>query len=125
MATGRIADRQLLFLANRSQLPMHQAKGLSVDGNSDLLFMLHDGSAIKIWVNDCPHNHRPLHYLKDQFLSADGSHIVCYAHSAHFDKHTGYCFAGPCQGQYLRSIPHIEIGDAIYIDASHLSQLRD
>lgn len=125
MDTRRIAERQLLFLAHKSQLLEHQAKGLSLDGKRDQLFMLNDANGIKIWINDCPHQHRPLEYRKDQFLSADGSHIVCYAHSAHFDKSSGYCFAGPCQGQSLRSIPHIEIGDAIYIDSNDLSQLRD
>ena len=53
-----------------------------------------------------------MEYRQDQFLSGDGSHIVCFAHSAHFDIRTGLCFAGPCTGESLIKVPvHIEDGE--------------
>ena len=82
-------------------LPDGQSRGLLRDGNDDQVFAVRRGDDVFVWLNDCPHNHRPLEYRQDRFLSADGQHIVCYAHSAHFDIRTGHCFAGPCEGDRL------------------------
>lgn len=99
------------------------AKGISLDGREDQLFFSISQGVVTLWVNDCPHNHRPLEYQKDKFLSADGGHIVCYAHSAHFDKVTGECFAGPCKGKSLKQLPHIEQDQNLYVEASVLKEI--
>ena len=96
------ADRLLCHL---SELPDGGSRGLVRQGFDDLLCVVRQGQVVRAWLNDCPHEHRPLEYRRDQFLSADGTHIVCYAHSAHFDLHTGECFAGPCLGQCLTPVP--------------------
>jgi hypothetical protein len=41
----------------------------------------------------------------DQFLSADGREIVCYAHGAHFSIDSGECIAGVCVGAFLIPVP--------------------
>lgn len=92
---------------------------------SDQLFLVRSKEQVVVWVNNCPHNHRPLEYQKDKFLSADGQHIVCYAHSAHFDKLSGECFAGPCKGKNLTKVQHIEINDEIYVEEEKLIELND
>lgn len=81
------------------------ARGLLRRGRDDQVFVVRLGREVFIWLNDCPHNHRPLDYRQDQFLSGDGRHIVCFAHSAHFDIRDGQCFAGPCLGQRLTRVP--------------------
>lgn len=115
MVTRRITIDELIFLANKSELDDRTAKGCSLDHKNDQLFLTVTNNQVSVWRNECPHNHRPLEYQKDKFLSADGLHIVCYAHSAHFDKATGLCFAGPCLGKKLIKIQHIEIDEKIYI----------
>lgn len=109
----------------KSELCQDQAKGISLDGRNDQLFLVRSEDQVVIWVNNCPHNHRPLEYQKDKFLSPDGQHIVCYAHSAHFNKLSGLCFAGPCKGKKLNKIQHIEINDEIYVETKLLIELYD
>jgi nitrite reductase/ring-hydroxylating ferredoxin subunit len=93
-------------------LPDGQARGLLRQGLDDQLCVIRQGAEVFAWLNDCPHEHRPMEYRQDQFLSGDGSHIVCFAHSAHFDIRTGLCFAGPCTVVCLVKVPvHIEDGE--------------
>ncbi|KQE92703.1 Rieske (2Fe-2S) protein [Acinetobacter lactucae] len=114
-----------IFIAKTSELSQSGAKGISLDGLNDQLFLVMTKTEVVLWVNDCPHNHRPLEYQKDKFLSADGKHIVCYAHSAHFDKVSGECFAGPCKGKKLRKIQHHEINGQIYVESESLINLKE
>lgn len=96
-------ERALCTLA---ELPDGSARGLLREGNDDQVFAVRQGNEVFVWLNDCPHNHRPLEYRQDQFLSAGGQHIVCYAHGAHFEIRSGQCFAGPCEGDRLIAVPH-------------------
>lgn len=99
-------------LCRLDELPDGGSRGLMRVGNDDRVFAIRRGDEVFVWCNDCPHNHRPLEFRQDEFLSGDGSHIVCYAHSAHFDIETGYCFAGPCQGKALTPVES-EVRDAV------------
>lgn len=102
------AERVLCAL---DDLPDGGSRGLLRQGLDDRLCVVRQGDEVFVWLNDCPHEHRPMEYRQDRFLSADGSHIVCYAHSAHFDIRTGHCFAGPCTGRYLtRVLARLENG---------------
>lgn len=89
------------MLCRVDDIPERGARGLLRQGNDDRVFAVRLGQEVFVWLNDCPHNHRPLEYRQGQFLSADRQHIVCYAHSAHFDIRSGHCFAGPCEGEAL------------------------
>jgi len=89
------------LLCTLDDIPDGGARGLLRDGLDDRLCVVRQGGEVFVWLNDCPHEHRPMEYRQDRFLSGDGTHIVCYAHSAHFDIRTGRCFAGPCAGQSL------------------------
>lgn len=93
------------WLCALQDIPDGRARGLLKKGLDDRVFAVRRGGEVRVWLNDCPHQHRPLEYRQDQFLSSDGGHIVCYAHSAHFHLETGDCFAGPCMGQSLVSVP--------------------
>ncbi|WP_084545087.1 Rieske (2Fe-2S) protein [Derxia gummosa] len=96
------AEQRLCRLAD---LPDGGARGLLRDGDHDRVCAVRQGDEVFVWLNDCPHQHLPMEYRRDRFLSADGSHLVCYAHSAHFDLRTGLCFAGPCLGERLVRVP--------------------
>ncbi len=91
-------ERRLCAMAD---IPDGAARGLLREGNDDRLCVVRQGDEVFVWLNDCPHEHRPMEYRQDRFLSGDGGHLVCYAHSAHFDIRSGRCFAGPCEGEHL------------------------
>ncbi len=93
-----VTERRLCRL---DDIPDGRARGLLREGLDDRVCAVRQGREVFVWLNDCPHEHRPLEYRQDQFLSGDGGHIVCYAHSAHFDIRSGLCFAGPCSGEHL------------------------
>jgi nitrite reductase/ring-hydroxylating ferredoxin subunit len=83
----------------------HRARGFLPVNRDDRVFVVRRGERIHAYVNSCPHNWRPLDYAQDQFLSASGSEIVCYAHGAHFSIDSGECIAGVCMGQFLIPVP--------------------
>lgn len=68
-------------------------------------FMVKVGETVCAYVNRCAHLALPLNLLPDRFLTYDGSMILCTAHGAIFEKATGYCVAGPCQGRSLTAVP--------------------
>lgn len=103
-------------LCSLTDIPDGGARGLLPEGRDDRVIVVRQGQEVFVWLNDCPHNHRPLDYRQDRFLSGDGRHIVCFAHSAHFDIRTGSCFAGPCVGQYLIPVPvRIAIDGGVWV----------
>ena len=67
-------------------------------------FVVRSGDTVHGYVNYCPHAGHPLNLNPHQFLTHDGSLILCSSHGALFEKQTGYCVAGPCAGKQLRSI---------------------
>ena len=66
---------------------------------------LRSGRHVQGYVNYCPHAGHPLNLRPHQFLTHDGSLILCSSHGALFEKQTGYCVAGPCAGKTLRPVP--------------------
>jgi nitrite reductase/ring-hydroxylating ferredoxin subunit len=74
----------------------------------DSVFALRHDNQVRVYRNRCPHLDVRLEYRKDQFLSADGQLIVCYAHGAQFLPATGECIYGPCLGQTLEALPSCE-----------------
>ncbi|MEZ2354393.1 Rieske (2Fe-2S) protein [Caballeronia sp. RCC_10] len=100
------------LLCHLDDIPDGGSRGMLRDGLDDKLCVIRQADDVFVWLNDCPHEHRPMEYRQDRFLSGDGRHIVCYAHSAHFEIRTGRCFAGPCVGTFLKRVPvRIENGN--------------
>ncbi|MEZ5498232.1 MAG: Rieske 2Fe-2S domain-containing protein [Steroidobacteraceae bacterium] len=64
--------------------------------------------------NVCPHAGHPLNLRPNDFLSPDGMLIMCHSHGALFEKSTGLCVAGPCQGRHLRPIA-IEVASGVVL----------
>ena len=64
------------------------------------LIIWHQGDAIRVFKNACPHIGLPLETFPDRFLTADKKYLICTAHAATFNL-DGVCIAGPCPGKSL------------------------
>ena len=89
-----------------TDLDQHGARGFTIGRGEWPLrgFVVRSGNAVHGYVNYCPHAGHPLNLKPHQFLTHDGSLILCSSHGALFEKQTGYCVAGPCAGKQLRAI---------------------
>jgi nitrite reductase/ring-hydroxylating ferredoxin subunit len=71
-------------------------------------------TGVHVYRTDCPHQHRPLGWRKDRFLSGNGGYLVCFAHGARFDIERGHCVSGPCPGASLTRVRHrVDHGNVI------------
>lgn len=87
-------------------------------------FVVRVPGGVRAYVNRCAHMDYPLNYTQHEFLTHDGSMIVCFVHGALFEKDNGYCVAGPCSGQSLAPLPvHIEAGYVLLDDAVDVEAL--
>jgi nitrite reductase/ring-hydroxylating ferredoxin subunit len=68
-------------------------------------FVVRMGDTVRGYLNRCPHAGHPLDLRPQQFLTADGTLILCSSHGALFEKESGYCLAGPCAGRSLTPVP--------------------
>ena len=64
------------------------------------LIIWHQGDAIRVFKNACPHIGLPLETFPDRFLTADKKQLICSAHAATFNF-DGICISGPCPGKSL------------------------
>ena len=69
------------------------------------MFVVRRGDDAWGYVNTCPHQHIPLNYFPDRFVSADKQLIMCANHGACFNFDDGHCVSGPCAGQTLERVP--------------------
>ena len=70
-------------------------------------FLINDGGNFFAYVNRCRHMTTPLDFIRDEFLSDDRRHLMCYTHGALYEPATGLCIAGPCKGESLYRLPVI------------------
>lgn len=69
------------------------------------LFAVRRGDIVRVYVNACPHLGLPLDAPPGNFLTTDGSRLVCSMHGARFVPETGKCEWGPCKGDHLEAVP--------------------
>ena len=74
--------------------------GRSVEG-----FIVNVDGSHHAYVNRCPHAGTPLDTWPNEFLSEDGTLLVCSTHGAVFEPATGLCVEGPCPGARLERLP--------------------
>jgi nitrite reductase/ring-hydroxylating ferredoxin subunit len=56
----------------------------------------------------------PLDFVRYQFLTEDGRHLVCMTHGALYEPETGLCVDGPCKGLSLYQLPvHVDGGEVL------------
>lgn len=94
-------------LCRLDDIPDGEGRGFTVgEGEARMLVAaFRQGGWVHAYVNSCPHIGTPLDMLPDRFMTFDKRHILCATHGARFRVYDGYCFAGPCQGQYLEALP--------------------
>lgn len=73
------------------------------------MFIVRKNDVVHGYVNSCPHLRTPLEFVADKFLNKRKSSIMCSTHGARFRIADGYCFAGPCVGASLVTVP-LELG---------------
>ena len=81
------------------------------DGKS-LGFLSHQGPVFVVkrdnqyyaYKNECPHLGVNLEFMENEFLDSEGALIECSTHGALFEKETGNCLSGPCQGDRLTPV---------------------
>lgn len=78
-------------------------------------FVVNHGGGFHAWVNRCPHLGTPLDLWPNEFLSGDGTALVCATHGAVFAPDTGRCTAGPCAGDALTALPLRRDGDDLVV----------
>jgi nitrite reductase/ring-hydroxylating ferredoxin subunit len=76
----------------------------TLDGDAESLILHRDGTAVRAWLNVCPHAGRRLDWAPGKFLLSKEGLLVCAAHGASFELVGGECVAGPCRGQSLRAV---------------------
>lgn len=68
-------------------------------------FVVRRGDGVVGYVDRCPHMGVPLAQRLDDYLSPDGTRIVCAWHGAIFRLEDGECLGGPCPGTRLTPWP--------------------
>ncbi len=79
-----------------------------------LLTRLADGS-IAAWENHCQH-WIDVRLDRGDGATVRGDEIVCQRHGAMFERATGLCTWGPCEGAVLDEVAVVTDGDVVYLD---------
>ena len=89
--------------------------------------LINDHGTFHAYVNRCRHMTTPLDFIRDQFMSEDGHHLMCYTHGALYEPASGLCVAGPCKGESLYRLPLlIDRGEVLVgCPEGDLSHLKD
>lgn len=75
------------------------------------MFIVRFGGEVRGYLNRCPHAGHPLDFPEHQILTPDKSLLRCASHGAQFEKDSGKCVSGPCEGRALVPVPvHVKDG---------------
>ena len=77
-------------------------------------FVVRQGGAVYAYQNHCMHVGHPLNWQPDEFLTPDGSQLICASHGAVYAIDSGLCTGGPCKGKSLRRVDvEVREGDVV------------
>ena len=93
-------------------------------------FLVNWRGELRAYVNSCRHMVTPLDFVRYQFFTEDGRHLICLTHGALYEPDTGLCVDGPCKGLSLHPLPLAVDRDRVIVgcpkgDLSFLSELAD
>jgi len=89
-----------------------QSKGLEVEA-----ILIRVGTEIRAFKNEC--RHLPMRLdERDPFdiWDSSGEHLACSSHGALYRATDGYCFAGPCRGTSLETVPVVVTDGSVYFE---------
>jgi nitrite reductase/ring-hydroxylating ferredoxin subunit len=89
----------------------HDAKGLPISA----LLLRDESGAVVAYRNLCRHLPVPLDGGTGDFLSEDGSHLVCGTHGATYRLRDGHCIEGPCEGLALERLKVRSVDGDLYV----------
>jgi len=94
-------------LAPLAEIPDGGAKGFSFGLGLNIwrMLVLRRGAALYGYLNLCPHYSMPLNHRENEFMSRDGTKIMCRQHLALFRVEDGACLDGACDGRSLDPVP--------------------
>jgi nitrite reductase/ring-hydroxylating ferredoxin subunit len=97
-------------ICSLAELPEGTCRGFTLGAGDWPLhgLIVRASGQVQAYLNRCPHAGHPLNLRPHDFLTADGTLLLCHSHGALFERQTGLCIAGPCAGQTLTPLP-IEI----------------
>jgi nitrite reductase/ring-hydroxylating ferredoxin subunit len=82
--------------------------------NTWRMFVLRRGETLYGYLNLCPHYSLPLNHRETEFMSRDGTKIMCRQHLALFRVEDGACLDGACDGRSLDAVPlRVENGQVL------------
>lgn len=87
------------------ELPLNQPVAVADEQLPAEVILINGGQQVSAWLNICPHQGRPLNYAPNKFLQTPDGYLMCAAHGATFNMHSGECIKGPCKGAALREVP--------------------
>lgn len=90
-------------------------------------FVVNHGGRFHAYINSCRHMVTPLDFVRYQFFTEDGRHLMCATHGAVYEPDTGLCVDGPCKGLSLHALPVVVDRGEIVVGcpAGDLSFLRE
>jgi nitrite reductase/ring-hydroxylating ferredoxin subunit len=113
-------------LCHLDDLPDGDSRGFDPDASGrDTMLIVRQGGVLHGWLNACPHHGTSMAWRKDAYLNAARDRIVCSAHGAQFEIHTGRCTIGPCLGQALTPVPlTIDDDGGVHLAAFHSKETQ-
>lgn len=93
-------------------------------------FVINHAGQFHAYINSCRHLVTPLDFVRYQFFTEDGRHLVCATHGALYEPDTGLCVDGPCKGLSLYPLPVVVDRGEIVVrcpvgDPSFLHEVAD
>jgi nitrite reductase/ring-hydroxylating ferredoxin subunit len=141
-----LAIQRILFLRDKRRMALESRAGGRVVAHVDEVepgavkkfwiicqkyrvagLLVNDGGRFHAYVNRCRHMPTPLDFIRDQFVSEDGRFLMCYTHGALYERGTGLCISGPCEGESLYRLPvYVDQGDILVsCPQGNISDLAD
>ncbi|MGH7773220.1 MAG: Rieske (2Fe-2S) protein [Candidatus Binatia bacterium] len=68
-------------------------------------FLINYQGKFHAYINRCRHMTTPLDFVRYQFFTEDGRHLICMTHGAIYAPDSGLCVDGPCKGLSLYRLP--------------------
>ncbi len=93
-------------------------------------FVVNHRGRLRAYINSCRHMVTPLDFVRYQFFTEDGRHLLCATHGALYEPDTGLCVDGPCAGLSLHALPVVVDRGEIVVgcpsgDLSFLREMAD
>lgn len=105
---NKFAPKPGTILCKPTEIENGAAREFRFGGDSPFafrMFVYNDAGNFKGFHNSCPHFDVPMNHTPEELFTPDGEYFQCVTHYAKFDKSSGICVYGPCEGKSLQRIP--------------------